>query len=109
MISDESITIQLSGLEKAEALHGDLAFPRSAVVGGRVVSSCMDEVDGFKLVGSGIPGTLMVGTWAGGGGGHTFVACHGNGPGIVIDLEGEHYGRIVLSQDNPEALAAQLS
>jgi hypothetical protein len=109
VISDESVTLQLSLAEKAEALHGDLTLPRSAIIGVRVVSSCMDEVDGFKLVGAGIPGTLYVGTWAGGGGGHTFAACHGNGPGLVIDLQGEHYSRIVLSQDNPELLAVQLS
>jgi hypothetical protein len=109
VISDESVTIQLSFAEKAEALHGDLTFLRSAIAGVRVVSSCLDDVPGFKLVGAGVPGTLKVGTWAGGDSGHTFAACHGNGPGLVIDLTGEHYDRIVLSHDNPELLAAQLA
>jgi hypothetical protein len=109
VIGADSLTLELTGWEKAESLHGDLTVPRSAVVGVRVVASCVDEVPGFKLIGAGVPGTLKVGTWAGGDSGHTFAACHGNGPGLVIDLTGEHYDRIVLSHDNPELLAAQLS
>jgi hypothetical protein len=108
-ISDDSLTVQLSGWEKAEALHGDVSFPRSAIVGVRVVSTCIDEVAGVKLAGAGIPGKVKVGTWEGGDRGSTFAACHGNGPGLVIDLQGERYGRIVLTNDNPELLAAQLS
>lgn len=109
LIESDSVTVQLSGWERAECLHGDVTFPRSAIAGVRVVSSCIDEVDGFKLAGAGVPGSLKVGTWTGGADGRTFAACHGNGPGIVIDLAGEHYHRVVLSHDDPEALASQLS
>jgi hypothetical protein len=109
LISADSVTVQLSAWEKGEALHGNLTFPRSAITGVRVMSSCLDEVDGFKLVGSGIPGAVKVGTWRGGQGGSTFAACHGNGPGLVIDLAGEHYDRIVVTLDDAEVLAAQLA
>jgi hypothetical protein len=109
VISGDSVTLQLSGWEKAETLHRDVTFSRSAITGVRVVSSCLDEVDGIKLAGSGIPGAVKVGTWSGGGAGRTFAACHGNGAGIVIDLTGEHYERIVLTHDNAEALASQLA
>jgi len=109
VITDDSVTVQLSGGEKAEALHRDFTVPRSAIVGVRVVSSCLDEVQGFKLVGAGVPGALKVGTWKGAEGGSTFAACHGNGPGIVIDLAGEHYDRIVMTHDDPEQVAAELS
>jgi hypothetical protein len=108
VISDESVTLQLSLAEKAEALHGDLTLPRSAITAVRVVSSCMDEVHGFKLVGSGIPGVMMVGSFKGADG-STFALCHGNGPGIVLALTGQHYERIVLSIDNPEQVAAELA
>jgi len=107
VISDESVTLELSTAEKAEALHRDLAVPRSAITGVRVVSSCMDEVRGFKLVGSGIPGVMRVGSFKGDDG-STFALCHGNGPGLVLDLTGQHYDRIVLSIDNPEQVASQL-
>jgi hypothetical protein len=108
VISDDSVTFQLSPGEKAEALHGDLTLPRSAITGVRAVSSSMDEVHGFKLVGSGIPGVMMVGSFKGGDG-STFALCHGNGPGLVLDLTGQHYDRIVLTIDNPEQVAAELA
>lgn len=108
VINDDSVTLQLSLGERAEALHGDLTLPRSAIIAVRVVSSGMDEVHGFKLVGSGIPGVTMVGSFKGGEG-STFALCHGNGPGIVLDLTGQHYDRIVLTIDNPEQFAAELA
>jgi hypothetical protein len=108
LISDDSVTIGLSIAEKAQALHRDLTLPRGAITGVRVVSSGTDEVHGFKLVGSSIPGVLMVGSFKGGEG-STFALCHGNGPGLVLDLTGQHYDRIVLTVDNPEQLASELS
>jgi len=50
----------------------------------------------------------MVGSFKGGDG-STFALCHGNGPGLVIELTGQHYDRIVLTLDNPEQLASELS
>jgi hypothetical protein len=107
VIDADAITLHLSGAEKAESLHRDMSFPRTAVTGVRVVSSGMDEVAGFKLVGAGIPGVLMVGTWRSQRS-STFAACHGTGPAIVIDLAGEHYDRIVVTLDDPEQVASQL-
>ena len=98
----------MSAAEKAEALHRNLTVPRTAITGVQVVSSGMDAVHGFKLVGSGIPGVLMVGSFKGGEG-TTFAVCHGNGPAIVIDLSGEHYDRLVLTLDNPEQVASELT
>jgi hypothetical protein len=109
VISSDSVTLHLSGAEKVEALRRDLTVSRSAILGVRVVSSCLDEVPGFKLLGSDVPGELKVGMWKRADGGSTFAACHGNGPGLVIDLTGEHYDRIVLTLDNPEQIAAALS
>jgi hypothetical protein len=108
VIDDDTVTIRMSPAEKAESLHRDLTVPRSAITGVRVASSGMDEVHGFKLVGSGIPGVMMVGSFKSGAG-STFAVCHRNGPAIVIDLTGEHYDRIVLTVDNPEQVASQLA
>lgn len=108
VINNDSVRLELSLAEKAEALHGDLTLPRTAITGVRVISSSTDEVHGFKLVGSGIPGVMMVGSFKGGDG-STFALCHGNGPGIVLDLTGQHYDRIVLTIDNPEQVAAELA
>jgi hypothetical protein len=108
LIDDSAVTLQMSTAEKAEALHRDLTVPRSAITGVQVVSSGIDAVHGFKLVGAGIPGVLMVGSFKGGEG-STFAVCHGNGPAIVIDLTGEHYDRLVVTLDNAEQVASELA
>ncbi len=107
VITDDTVTVQMSAAEKAEALHRDLTVPRSAITGVRVVSSGIDAVHGFKLVGAGIPGVLMVGTFKGAEG-STFAICHRNGPALVIDIRGEHFDRIIITVDNPEQVASQL-
>jgi hypothetical protein len=106
-IDTDSVALHLSGAEKAESLHGDITYPRTSIAGVRVVSSGLDEVQGFKLVGAGIPGVMKVGTFRSERG-STFATCHGNGPAIVIDLVGEHYDRIVVTLDDPEQVASQL-
>jgi hypothetical protein len=108
LIGDGAVTINMSAAEKAEALHRNLTVPRSAITGVQVVSSGIDAVHGFKLLGSGIPGVLMIGTFRSSEA-MTFAVCHGNGPAIVIDLTGEHYDRVVLTLDNPEQVASELT
>ena len=108
VINDDTVTVQMSVAEKAEALHRNLTVPRSAIAGVRVVSDGMSEVHGLKMPGSGIPGVIMVGTWISREG-KTFVVCHGNGRAIVIELTGQDYDRIVMTVDNPEDLMTRLS
>jgi len=108
VINDDTVTVQMSSMEKAEALHRDLTVPRSAITAVRVVSDGLNEVHGLKMPGSGIPGVIMVGTWISRDG-NTFAVCHGSGPAIVINLTGQNYDRIVMTADNPEELTTKLS
>jgi hypothetical protein len=108
VITDDTLTVQMSLAEKAEALHRDLTVPRSAVTGVRIVEDGLAEVHGLRMPGTGLPGVVMVGTWLSSEG-NTFAVCHGPGPAIVIDLAGQHVDRIVMTVDNPEEAAAELS
>lgn len=108
VITDDTLTVQMSLAEKAEALHRDLTVPRSAVTGVRVVGDGLAEVHGLRLPGTDIPGVIMVGTWVSSEG-RTFAVCHGRGPAIVIGLAGQHVDRIVMTVDNPEEAATELS
>jgi hypothetical protein len=108
VINDDTVTIAMSAAEKAEALHRDLTFPRSAVTGVRAVDDGMAEVHGIRMPGAYFPDVIMVGTWRSGAG-NTFAVCHGSGPAIVIDLSGQHYDRIVLTVDNPQDAVTSLS
>jgi hypothetical protein len=107
LITDDTVTIDMSRGEKFEAAHGDQTFPRSAVSGVRTVSDCMAEVRGLKWAGTELPG-IRVGSWHDAGR-VTFAVCHGHNPGIVIDLTDSKYDRVVLTVENPEEIMTRLS
>jgi hypothetical protein len=107
VINEDTVTIAMSALEKAEALHRDLTFPRSAVTDVQVVANAMQEVHGLRLPGTSLPGVVLVGSFVSRDA-HTFAVCHGDGPGIVISVTGQHYDRVVMTTDNAEMLAEGL-
>jgi hypothetical protein len=107
LITDQTVTINMSRGERFEAAHGDQAFPRSAISGVRAVLDCIAEVHGLKWAGTELPG-IRVGSFHGTG--HvTFAVCHGHNPGIVIDLANAKYDSVVLTVENPQEIAARLS
>jgi hypothetical protein len=63
LANDDVVTVSLSAVERAEALHGDVPVPRAVVVSARIVPDGMDEVHVLWLPGTGFPGVIMVGTW----------------------------------------------
>ena len=108
LVSDDVVTVSLSEIEKAEAVHGDVVVPRAAVVSARIVPDGMDEVHGLRMPGTGLPGVIMVGSWRDKGR-VTFAVCHGRKPAVVLDLAGERYDRIVVTVENPDEVAASLT
>lgn len=108
VMTDETVTVSLSVLEKAEAVHGNVSVPRVAVVTARVVPDGMDEIHGMRMPGTGLPGVIMVGTWRDRDR-ITFAVCHGRRPAVVLELTGQHYDRIVVTVDNPDEVVASLT
>ena len=107
LITDDTVTIDMSRGEKLEAGHRNQAFPRSAISSVRAVPDCIAEVHGLKWAGTELPG-IRVGSF------HqdervTFAVCHGHNPGIVIDLANTRYDSVVLTVENPEDIVARLS
>ena len=100
VITDDTMTVQMSLAEKAEALHRDLTVPRSAVTGVRVVGDGLAEVHGLRLPGRTSQAVIMVGTWVSSEG-RTFAVCHGRGPAIVIELAGQHVARQQVDRRQP--------
>ncbi|GAB3555784.1 hypothetical protein [Spelaeicoccus albus] len=103
LMDDDTVTVSLSALEKVEALHGDVSVARSAIVGIHEVPDGLAEVHGVRLPGTGLPGMILVGTFREPDR-RTFAVCHGANPAVVFDLKGEHFDRLVVTVDNPEAL-----
>ena len=108
LLVDDVVTVSLSAVEKAEALHGDVSVPRAAVVSVRVVPDGLDEVHGLRMPGTALPGVIMVGTWRDKQG-VTFALCHGRQPAVVVELTGQRYDRLVVTVENPGEVAVALA
>jgi hypothetical protein len=106
LIDDRAVTVSMSVMEKLEALHGNLAIPRTAVVGARAIPDGMADLRGMSI-GTGLPGVTMVGTFRDHGS-LTFAVCHGRRPAVVLDLAGHSYDRIVVTVDNPDEILSRL-
>src|SRR5260370_39048319 len=94
LVDDEVVTVSLSAIEKAEAVHGDVSVPRAAVVSARAVPDGMEEVHGLRLPGTGLPGVIMVGTWREAQR-VTFTVCHRRRPSVGPQLAGQTFNPIV--------------
>ena len=99
-IEDAELVLHLSSVEKMEGLHGDVRVPLSSVTGARSVDDLWQELRGMRAPGTGVSGTLAVGTRRGGFG-KDFAVVHGHGPGggrggrrrAVRAAAGQHGGR----------------
>lgn len=107
IVDSDSVTVELTGAEKLETMHGDVTVPRSSVVEAREVADAMAELHGVRSPGTGLPGVLMAGTWRSAQD-VIFAVCHGRRPGVVIELEDTKYDRIVLTVDDPAGVLAAL-
>ena len=104
-IQDDELVIELSPLEKLGAFHGDVRVPRSAVRAVRPVDDAMAAVRGLRAPGTAWPGVVALGTWRRKGG-KDFVVVHRRGAGVVVELEGARYLRLIVSTDDADAVAS---
>ena len=111
LMDDRTVTVALSVTEKIEALHGDLAVPRTAVVCARAVPDGLAEVHGPDMP-TRWPAVSTVGTvrdFARNFDRVTFAICHGRQPAVVLDLADQPYDRIVVTVGNPGQIVSRLT
>jgi hypothetical protein len=111
LIDDRAVTVALSVTEKIEALHGDLAVPRTAVVRARIVPDGLAEIHGPDMP-TRWPAISTVGTvrdFARNFDRVTFAVCHGRQPAVVLDLAGQPYDRIVVTIGHPDQVVSRLT
>jgi hypothetical protein len=102
----DSLVLSLSVLEKVGALHGDVCVPRASVRRVHRVARPLSQVRGLRSPGTGVPWLLALGTY------RTlkardFVAAH-RAPGVVVELEGQPFVRLIVSTPDAERLTAEL-
>jgi len=109
-LEGDELVLHLSGAEKAEAVHGDLRVPLSAVRGVEVVDDAHSWTGigvGFK-VGLRLPGVATVATVRGHGE-KVFIAVHHDTPrGVQVHLEDAPWDEWIVGCADPEAVAATL-
>jgi hypothetical protein len=108
VIDGSDLLVHLSTFEKAEAVHGNIALPLSAVVSVDAVESAWPHLRGMRAPGTGIPNVVAVGTRRGSFG-KDFAAVHGTGAAVVVELDGADYQRIVVTHDDAVALAGTIN
>jgi hypothetical protein len=104
----QDLVVRLSTVEKAEAVHGDVRVPMSAVRSVEVVDDAVHAVNAFaKSVGAALPGRFMIGTFRADG--KTFVVVHHSTPrGVRVRLEGANFDELLIGCDDPEGTVDRL-
>lgn len=106
-VEGDELVLDLSGLEKVEGLHGTIRVPLSSVREVRLVDDPWPELRGIRAPGTGMPGVIAVGTRRGSGI-KDFAAVHGQGPAVVVELQGTDFDRLVVTEDDAESAVSDL-
>jgi hypothetical protein len=101
------LVLRLSRREKLGALHGDVRVPLGAVERVSVSPTPFRELRGMRMPGAGLPGVIALGTWRSRGG-KDFAALYRGKPGVIVELRDAPYGRLLVSGDDAEAIAAAI-
>ncbi|HJP85189.1 MAG TPA: hypothetical protein VJ852_04325 [Gemmatimonadaceae bacterium] len=102
IIADDRIHFEVEGIDKMWALRSHLEFPVSHIKSVRVdPEAAAGWWHGVKLWGSNIPGVLTAGTFYQNSG-VVFYDVHDPTRTIVIELDHEHYDRMIVEVADPE-------
>jgi hypothetical protein len=107
-IEGASLVLRLSLLERLGALSGEPRVPIAAVRNVRVTAKPWKELKGIRAPGTGWPGTIALGTWRHEGV-KDFCAVYRKGPGVVVELDGAKYARLVVSAADPTSVVETIS
>lgn len=107
VVREDQLVVRLSAGERLEAVHRDVAVALTAIRSVEVVEDAMTYVHGLRL-GTGVPGTISVGTFTSTNAKIFAVIHHSQHRGVRIVLEGADYDEILISSDDAESLAASI-
>jgi hypothetical protein len=106
-VDGSELFLELSTMEKAEAVHGNVRVPLTAVQDVRLVDDPWPELRGIRAPGTGIPGKIAVGTRRGGFG-KDFAVVHGKGAAVVVELAEADFQRLVVTDDSAADVVAAI-
>ena len=103
----EELRVVMTRLERLGAFHSDLVLPLEQIIAVRATTDAWSDLRGLRAPGTGIPGTLMLGTCRGSFG-KDFCVVRGHGPGVVLDLTGGEFARVIVSDGQAPITAERL-
>jgi hypothetical protein len=109
-VDGDWVVVRLSLLERLGALvTNDPRGRVEAVRAVRFTDRPWRELRGLRAPGTGLPGAIMLGTLRYSGG-RDFAAVYGKtGKAVVVDFEGDRYGRFIVTNERAEELAATIA
>lgn len=111
-ITDQRVTVELDWWEKLVARRSHLTVPRRAIQAVELVDCARVAAgEGRRVSATKLPGLTYTGTISteDGSRSESFVACHGSGPGIVLQLQHATLDRIVISTAVAQRYAVELT
>jgi len=106
-VDGDELVVRLRAVEKMEAVHGEVRVPLSSVKMVEVLDDAIGAVPGFR-VGTGIPGSVAIGTFTSREAKIFAVVHHDTPRGVRVDLEGAQFDELIVGCDDPESVAAVL-
>jgi hypothetical protein len=101
-ISGDTLIVEIKGADRIWALKSRLEIPLSHVTGaGSAAAEARQWLHGLRLVGTEVPGVLSAGRFYSHAG-WVFWDVHHAAKAIGIDLQDEHYSRLVVEADDPD-------
>lgn len=108
-ITNGRMLLAVEGLDKLWTLRSTLEFPLAHVRSARVDrEAARGWWHGFRLSGTNLPGILTAGNYYMPGDGLVFFDVHDPDRTVVLELDHEHYKRLVLEVADPAAEVEKL-
>lgn len=99
-VENDTLVIEIQGLDKLWALKSRLEVPLSHVRGATADPGMIKEPKGIRAPGAHVPGVLTAGTFHLDGE-RVFWDVHDPAKAVVIELDDERYARLVVQVDDP--------
>lgn len=107
IVDGDELVVRLRAVERIEAVHGEVRVPLRSVRTVEVLDDVVGAVHGFR-VGTGIPGSVAIGTFTSRDAKIFAVVHHDTPRGVRVNLEGAQFDEMIVGCDDPEAVAAAL-
>lgn len=106
-VEDDRVVVLFSGRQAVMALARQVSVPLSAVREVRVEPDGWDVELGWRVGGTAVPRRLAFGRFRRHGV-RTFAAVYAGEPALVLELEGDHWDRLVVAVEDAEGAARRV-